>query len=84
MEDEDLILTQLAEKSDMEIREILDKLYQEEKELSYRRRVLHGKIDILRAELAARLKVKHKKGEQIISASDLDKLSQILAGKKRD
>ncbi len=73
------ILADLAARSDDEIREILDELYREEERLSYRRRILHGKIDILRAELVARLKARHESGESIISAKDVDKLSDILA-----
>lgn len=73
------ILADLAEKSDDDIREILDELYREEERLSYRRRILHGKIDILRAELVARLKARRESGEEIIGPKDLDKLSEILA-----
>lgn len=73
------ILADLAEKTDDEIREILDELYREEERLSYRRRILHGKIDILRAELVARLKARRESGQEIISAKDLDRLTDILA-----
>jgi len=40
--------------SDAELRELIDSLTAEEQEISYRRRLLHGKIDILRAELVNR------------------------------
>ncbi|RJQ54356.1 MAG: hypothetical protein C4521_05835 [Actinobacteria bacterium] len=73
------ILADLAERSDDELREILDELYREEERLSYRRRILHGKIDILRAELVARLKSRHASGKSLISAKDVDRLSDILA-----
>lgn len=79
MSDEELILTELSDKDDKEIREILDRLYEEEREYSYKRRILHAKIDILRAELTARLKEKREQGKSLISAEDLDKLSEILA-----
>ena len=36
-------------------------------EISYRRRILHGKIDILRAELVNRLRKKDESGELVIS-----------------
>lgn len=78
-EDINTILADLAEKSDDQIREILDELYREEERLSYRRRILHGKIDILRAELVARLKARRESGEEIVSAKDVDRLSEILA-----
>ena len=41
--------------SDEELKELIDELTDEEREISYRRRLLHGKIDILRAELVNRL-----------------------------
>jgi hypothetical protein len=66
-------------KSDEELREILDQLCDEEERISYRRRVLHGKIDILRAELVSRMKKKREGGEEVISGSDVDRLSEILA-----
>ena len=80
MEDEnETVLTELSEKSDEELRAILDRLDREENELSYRRRMLHAKIDILKAELVARLKEKHRQGKSMISGSDLNRLSEILA-----
>ncbi len=41
--------------SDEELKALIEDLTDEEREVSYRRRVLHGKIDILRAELVNRL-----------------------------
>lgn len=66
-------------KTDEELREILDQLCEEEERVSYRRRVLHGKIDILRAELVSRMKKKREGGEKVISGRDVDRLSEILA-----
>ena len=51
----DEALLNLSEKSNDELRTLLDQLSAEEDELSYRRRVLHGRIDILRAELVHRI-----------------------------
>lgn len=79
--EEEMVLTELSEKSDSELREILDKLYREEEELSYQRRLLHAKIDILRAELTARLKEKHLQGKSLITPKDLERLTNILAEK---
>ena len=45
-------LPDLASLSDDELKNLIDELTREEQEVSYRRRILHGKIDILRAELA--------------------------------
>lgn len=81
--EEELVLTELSEKSDRELRRILDKLYKEEQELSYKRRLLHAKIDILRAELTARLKERREQGKSLISAQDLDRLTEILAKEVR-
>jgi hypothetical protein len=67
-------------KSDEELRQILDGLLKEEGKISYQRRVLHGKIDILRAELVQRKKGSLKDGKSIISDDDIHKLSEILAG----
>ena len=71
-------LPDLAALSDDELKELIDDLEREENEISYRRRLLHGKLDILRAELVARLQ---KKGEGELGKVDLDRLTQILAGK---
>ena len=71
-------LPDLATVSDAELKELIRHLEEEENEISYRRRLLHGKLDILRAELVARLQ---KKGEGELGQVDLDRLSKILAGK---
>ena len=71
-------LPDLSKLSDAELKKIIHDLEQEENEISYQRRMLHGKLDILRAELVARLQ---KKGEGELGQVDLDRLSQILAGK---
>ena len=40
--------------SEAELREGLERLVEEERAVSYRRRVLHGRIDLIRAELVRR------------------------------
>jgi hypothetical protein len=40
--------------SEAELRERLERLVEEERAVSYRRRVLHGRIDLIRAELVRR------------------------------
>jgi hypothetical protein len=67
--------------ADEELKDLIEKLTQEENEISYKRRVLHGKIDILRAELVNRLRQKRESGASIISGDDVEQLTQILAGK---
>jgi hypothetical protein len=71
-------LPDLAALSDAELKKLIHDLEAEENEISYRRRLLHGKLDILRAELVARLQ---RKGEGELGQVDIDRLSEILAGK---
>ena len=71
----------LGSLSDQELKDVIQQLTEEELEVSYRRRILHGKIDILRAELVNRLRKKHDSGEDVLSLTDVDRLTDILAGK---
>ncbi len=81
--DRDDALLDLEHKSNEELRALLDDLYAEEQRTSYRRRVLHGKIDILRAELVRRLKGEREAGADVISGRDVDRLIDILANDLR-
>jgi hypothetical protein len=74
-------LPDLAALSDAELKALIDDLQHQEQEVSYRRRLLHGKIDILRAELVARLQQQEGAGEGPLGEVDVDKLAAILAGK---
>ena len=67
--------------SDQELKDLIQELTGQEQQLSYERRILHGKIDILRAELVNRLRKKHEHGEAVISGGDVQQLTDILAGK---
>jgi hypothetical protein len=67
--------------SDQELKELIDQYTDEEQEVSYRRRILHGKIDILRAELVNRLRVNRESGDELISGADVEMLTDILAGR---
>ncbi len=67
--------------SDTELKEMIQQLTDEEQEVSYQRRILHGKIDILRAELVNRLRQKHEEGESAITGADVQQLTDILSGK---
>ena len=69
----------LAALSDDDLKELIDKLTREEQEVSYQRRMLHGKIDLLRAELQARLR--ETGGKSVLEQVDVDRLAAILAGK---
>jgi hypothetical protein len=72
----------LVSLSDEELKALIGTLTTEEHEVSRQRRILHGKIDILRAELVLRLQRHHLEGESIITAADVSRLSEILAGKR--
>ena len=73
----------LGSLSDEELKNLIDKLTEEENGISYKRRVLHGKIDILRAELVNRLRQKHESGDTLISGDDVAQLTEILSGKQQ-
>jgi len=73
------LLPDLGSLSEQELKQLKEQLEAQEHDLSYRRRILHGKIDILRAELVARLQ---KSGERsILDHLDVARLTEILAGK---
>jgi hypothetical protein len=71
----------LGSLSDEELKELIQELTDEETDISYKRRILHGKIDILRAELVNRLRRKHEGGEDVITGDDVQRLTDILAGR---
>jgi hypothetical protein len=72
-------LPDLGSLSDEDLKKLKDELEAEEREVSYRRRILHGKIDILRAEYVARLQ--SSGGRSVLDEVDVKRLSEILAGK---
>jgi hypothetical protein len=72
-------LPDLATLSDPDLKGLIDEYTKEEQEGSYRRRILHGKIDILRAELVARLQ--KTQGRSVLDQVDVASLTEILAGK---
>jgi hypothetical protein len=72
-------LPDLASLSDDALKDLIEKLTREEQEVSYRRRILHGKIDILRAELVVRLQ--KSGGKSVLEHVDIDALTDILTGK---
>ena len=72
-------LPDLGSLKDDELKGLIDDLEQQEREVSYQRRLLHGKIDILRAELVARLQ--KSGGRSVLDQVDVDRLTEILTGK---
>ena len=75
------VLPDLGSLSDEELRTLIHDLVEEEREVSYRRRLLHGKIDILRAELVARLQKQVGEAESPLREVDVDRLTEILTTK---
>jgi hypothetical protein len=74
-------IVDLVSRSDDELRALIAELEVEEREISRKRRILQGKIDILRAELVNRLRQKRESGDSLISGDDVKQLTEILAGK---
>jgi hypothetical protein len=72
-------LPDLGTTSDEELKSLIDEYTRAEQEVSYQRRILHGKIDILRAELVARLQ--KTQGRSVLDHVDVESLTEILAGK---
>jgi hypothetical protein len=72
-------LPDLRSLSDEELKKLIGELQKQEQEVSYERRILHGKIDILRAELVARLQ--QSGGKSILDQVDVQRLTEILSGK---
>lgn len=72
-------LPDLSTLTDDDLRGMIRDLEKEEDEVSFRRRVLHGRIDILRAELVARLREQVSAGEAQLA--DVGRLSEILTTK---
>jgi hypothetical protein len=72
-------LPDLGSLSDDELKKLKDDLEAQERQVSYERRILHGKIDILRAELVARLQ--RSGGRSVLDEVDVERLTEILTGK---
>ena len=72
-------LPDLASLSDEDLKKLIDDLTHREQEVSFERRILHGKIDILRAELVARLQ--KTGGRSVLDQVDVASLTDILAAK---
>ncbi|MFY9579429.1 MAG: hypothetical protein WAQ33_08895 [Gaiellaceae bacterium] len=65
--------------SDDDLKQQIDELTEQELEISYQRRLLHGKLDILRAELVARLQ--KTEGRSVLDQLDVERLTEILTSK---
>jgi hypothetical protein len=78
--EEETTTPDISSMSDEELKELIDRLTIEEQEVSYRRRILHGQIDLLRAELVNRLREDRPDADSLIKGDDVARLSEILAG----
>jgi hypothetical protein len=65
--------------SDDELKALIERYQNEEREVSFRRRMLHGYIDMLRTELVARLR--ESGGKSVLEDVDVERLTDILAAK---
>jgi len=72
-------LPEFGSLSDEQLKAMIGDLEQQERDVSYQRRMLHGKIDILRAELVSRLQ--QSGGRSVLEQVDVDRLTEILTGK---
>jgi hypothetical protein len=68
-------LPELGTLSDEDLKSLIEELEREENEVSFRRRLLQGRIDILRAERTARLKGKG------VGDVDVEALTDILSSR---
>lgn len=55
----DAAFADLGSLSEQELRDLIDRFAAREHAVSYERRVLHGRMDLLRAELVGRLRLRH-------------------------
>ena len=73
--------TDLGSLGDQELKDLIRQFTEEDQEVSFRRLILHGNIDILRSELVNRFRISREAGEDIISGADVQKLTDILSGR---
>ncbi len=74
-------LPDLGSLDDEALKDLIDRYVEEENQVSYRRRILHGYIDILRSELLSRKTEKYSGEGSALEGIDIERLSRILAGK---
>jgi hypothetical protein len=72
-------LPDFASLADEDLKELIEELEREESDISYRRRLIQGRIDILRAERTARLRKSVESGDE--RHVNMDELSDILSQK---
>lgn len=75
------LLVNIQSYSDGELKSLAGTLEREEQEISKSRRLIHAKLDILRAEMVRRLRDKHHAGVSLVVEGDVEKLSAILSSR---
>jgi len=75
------LLLEIQNLSDDEIKRTAEALAEEERDVSKTRRIIHAKLDLLRAEMVRRLRDKHSSGGSLFEEGDVDKLSAILSSR---
>lgn len=76
-------LVKIQSYSDLELKALATRLAADEKELSMRRRLLHGEMDIVRAEMVRRLRSKNESGQgSLVEDGDVAVLTDILSSRK--
>ena len=73
--------TDTTELSDAQLKDAIDELTTQERQLSYERRLLHGRIELLKSELVMRLK---GRSSSELADIDVDALSDILSRRLPD
>jgi len=74
-------LIKIQSYTDEELKALAAELSQEEQELSMRRRLLHGELDIVRAEMVRRLRDKNRAGAGLVQDGDVAALTEILSNR---
>lgn len=74
-------LIKIQSYTDEELKTLASRLAEDERELSMRRRLLHGEMDIVRAEVVRRLRDKSRSGGGLVEDGDVAALTEILSGR---
>jgi hypothetical protein len=75
------LLVNIQSYSDDDLQTLSARLETEEREISKKRRLLHGQLDIIRAEMVRRLRDKHRQGRPLFDEADITRLSSILSSR---
>jgi len=75
------LLLDMQSRTDDEIKALAEALADEERAVSKSRRIIHAKLDLLRAEMVRRLRDKRSAGESLFQEGDVEKLSAILSSR---